>query len=146
MARPIKPIEYKIDENGCHISTSHKCKDKDGYIRYYRDGHTKLHRWIYWKNTGERPPVVMHICDNRQCINPEHLKAGTHTENIADRDAKGRTSRGENRPQSKLTETQAKVIKIMKNSGIKRQTLADIYGVHPTLISQIWNGKAWKHI
>lgn len=37
--------------------------------------------------------VVMHICDNPACINPEHLKLGTQTENIADRSRKGRTAK-----------------------------------------------------
>jgi len=34
--------------------------------------------------------VVMHSCDNRLCINPEHMSLGTQQDNIADRVAKGR--------------------------------------------------------
>lgn len=84
-----RPIEYYVNENGCHICTSHS-KDKDGYIKINRDGFWRLHRWIHWKNTGEKPEVVMHTCDNPSCINPEHLKSGTHKENIRDMWNKGR--------------------------------------------------------
>lgn len=32
----------------------------------------------------------MHICDNKKCVNPNHLKAGTQSENIKDCVDKGR--------------------------------------------------------
>lgn len=34
--------------------------------------------------------VVMHICDNPACVRPDHLRAGTHSENTRDSIAKGR--------------------------------------------------------
>lgn len=34
--------------------------------------------------------VVMHLCDNTECVNPSHLRLATQIENIADRDAKKR--------------------------------------------------------
>jgi Autographiviridae endonuclease len=37
----------------------------------------------------------LHTCDNRRCVRGAHLFKGTRTINAADRDAKGRTSRGE---------------------------------------------------
>lgn len=42
--------------------------------------------------------VVRHLCDNPGCVNPNHLKVGTQGENMADRDAKGRNTKGRKIP------------------------------------------------
>lgn len=38
--------------------------------------------------------VVMHRCDTPACVNPDHLRVGTHADNIADKIAKGRSGPG----------------------------------------------------
>ena len=50
------------------------------------------HRLAFKQANGYLPKVVMHVCDNPTCINPEHLKAGTQSENIKDCVQKGRYS------------------------------------------------------
>lgn len=112
-----KPIEYYVNENGCHICTSHS-KDKQGYIKISRDGFWRLHRWLYWKNTGEKPEVVMHTCDNPSCINMEHLKAGAQKENVQDIFSKNRRCmKGENNPANKLMESDIKRIRTLYETG-----------------------------
>ena len=50
------------------------------------------HRYSLFLSQGSlgESTVVMHLCDNPSCINPEHLKEGTQADNMADCKAKGR--------------------------------------------------------
>ncbi len=53
---------------------------------------------VAWEDANGPVPdgkCVLHKCDNPPCCNPEHLFLGTREENNADRDAKGRTAKGE---------------------------------------------------
>lgn len=66
--------------------------------RYMPKGRQMLaHRLSWILHCGEIPKskkyhsvVVMHICDNRKCVNPEHLKLGSQSDNVKDMAAKGR--------------------------------------------------------
>ena len=90
-------------------------------------------------------PCVMHICDNPRCVNPEHLRLGTHADNMEDMKRKGRDRRvGEQNGYSILTEDDVKYIRRAKH--ISQRKLAKRFGVHQTLISLVRTGKVWKHV
>jgi endogenous inhibitor of DNA gyrase (YacG/DUF329 family) len=51
------------------------------------------HRIAWALDRGRDIPtggIIMHLCDNPICVRPEHLRLGTHADNIADKVAKGR--------------------------------------------------------
>lgn len=55
----------------------------------------KAHRVAFaWFHGREIAPgmEIMHLCDNPPCVNPAHLKEGTHRENMLDSHAKGRST------------------------------------------------------
>lgn len=41
--------------------------------------------------------LVLHSCDNRKCCNPNHLRCGTHQENMNDMKERGRSLKGVNK-------------------------------------------------
>ena len=72
-------------------------KDDAGYGRIFGE-HGKLvrlHRAVWAKANGEiqQGKVIMHVCDNRACIELAHLKLGTQIENIKDMHTKERAKR-----------------------------------------------------
>lgn len=134
-------VDLGIDPE-CYECTSH-AKSSDGYVYTDRDGFNKLHRWMHWKNTGEKPEVVMHLCDNPGCINPSHLISGTHLENKKDRKRKGRNS-GEMNGNSKLTSEEVSEVRRLGNLGMSNQELGNKFRVSRSAIQHILSGTTWK--
>lgn len=120
-----------------------------------RGGKTlKAHRFSYATYRTEIPPglCVLHKCDVPSCVNPDHLFLGTHTENMRDMAAKGRSKRGreapahlkgERAPWSKLTEQQAREIKVAVGAG---RLIGPRYGISAAQVNLIRRGKLWKHL
>ncbi len=109
------------------------------------------HRVAWRLAHGKWPePCALHKCDNRACVNPEHLFEGTLAENCHDRHRKGRTINGsvsgERNAQSKLTEEQVREIRRCCEHGESCLVLAPRFGVSPVLIRLIARRKAWKHV
>lgn len=144
----IRPIQFTVNQDGCHICTSHRIFSKKGYHRLRIDGkYILIHRYLWSIQNGPIPKgkIIMHTCDNRSCLNLDHLKLGTIKDNNQDRDIKGRfvPLKGINNGMSKLTNAQAFNIKYSKTKGI---VLARKYNVTKANISSIRNGKTWVHI
>ena len=110
-----------------------------------------VHRLSYEIHKGPIPEgmVVMHKCDNPRCVNPDHLDAGTQSQNIKDAFSRGRKlmptkkARGEECGASKLTE--ADVLNV-RESKLSFSKLAAAYGVNKSTIERIKYRKTWRHI
>lgn len=106
------------------------------------------HRVSYFLGTGVWPGGwhVLHSCDVPSCVNPEHLRLGTHAENTADRVTRGRTSKGDRHPKAKLTEQQVREIRFLDVLGAKQHELAEQYGVSQPTIHRAIKSKNWRHV
>lgn len=103
---------------------------------------TPSHRISWMLSNGNIPDGlwVLHKCDNRKCVNPDHLFLGTHQDNMDDMMIKGRRAdrRGENHPNVRITDLQVIDIRECYAKGnVSQRELAKKYNVWPQQISRI---------
>jgi plasmid maintenance system antidote protein VapI len=107
------------------------------------------HRLSYLWAFSEIPDglYVCHKCDNRACVNPNHLFLGTAKENTQDMINKNRivTQRGEEASNSKLTEEDVMKIRQIYSYTTAKE-LAKLYGVVPQAIYDIVKNRTWVHL
>jgi hypothetical protein len=137
--------------------------DKDGYGGFWAHGRNlKAHR-IAWNLTNGPIPDglrVCHRCDNPSCVRPDHLFLGTDADNVRDRQAKGRSARGdrsgprlhpdrlkrgEDNKAAKLTwEAVRDIRRRHAAGGVTMTALANEYGVSQIAVSNVVRGIVWK--
>ena len=111
---------------------------------------TGAHRYSYEIHHGPIPQgfVVMHTCDNPTCVNPDHLKAGTYKENMADMDRKGRrvkaSLKGAECRQSKLSDDLVRWIRAERS--LTPTEMGRKLQLDPNTIRAVLQGKTWKHV
>jgi len=140
-----------------NVSTVDDCwewqasKKDTGYGQIYVDGGPARAHRISWELTqGEIPEglLVLHRCDNKICVNPNHLFIGTHSDNLVDSYNKGRNyPRGEQKSGAKLKGAEVLEIRRLYATGkITQNKLARLFEVHEGAVSNIIYRHTWKHI
>jgi len=127
--------------------------NQDGYGQISvgsREEQSKIraHRWAFQLFIGGQilDPSIMicHHCDNRKCVAPDHLFAGTHQDNMDDMVNKGRSAKGINvRNNSHLTIEQVSNIKYGKEP---YSYYVDKYNISKSTVSDIRNGRTWTEV
>lgn len=141
-----------VTESGCWIWTAHV--NNNGYGQFYDGSKVVLaHRYSYSVHNGDiGSKEVMHSCDIPCCVNPSHLIAGTHRENMRDMAMKGRSNknykvRGSDAKPSKLEADQVLKIREMYDSGgFSQRKIASIFCVSQSAVKCITKRQVWRHI
>jgi hypothetical protein len=108
----------------------------------------RAHRVAYELANGpiQDGMFIRHLCHNRACCNPHHLRVGTHKDNMEDMAKAKRAASGEQNGSSKLTQTQVEEIKKLLAKDVSHSSIAKTYGVSSTLIGYIRRGRLWSWV
>ena len=136
-------------ETGCLEWNRHL--NWSGYALGSFSGKTMAMHRVVANLTLEKPleaDTVMHLCDNRKCINPEHLKWGTQAENNADKVAKNRQGRmfGSKNPRAKATEKMVVEMRELRNAGMTGIAIAEKYGMNKWTVYALLRGDTWNNV
>lgn len=128
-------------------------RNRLGYGQLPALGEHKAHRVSWVLHCGPIPDGlhVLHKCDVRACVNPEHLFLGTQAENVDDMIAKGRhvctPLFGEDNPMSKLTRAQvASIRREYAAGGVTMNQTAAKYGVTVMTIQRAITRTSWGDV
>ena len=110
----------------------------------YKKGHALAHRFSYEMHRGPIPAglCVLHKCDVKTCVNPDHLFLGTLIDNNADMKRKGR-NRGGGAP-AKITKAQVEEIRALLSAGVSHKKIAQRFGISPRPVENIYHGRGYK--
>jgi len=144
----------KDSNTGCWNWTGAKHWNGNGYYGSFRLSNPRrqylAHRaaWLLFKNEEPNEYCICHHCDNRLCVNPEHLFKGTQRDNMQDMIRKGRGNHawGQFHACAKLTNKQAEEIRALHKEGHFKKHIAHMYGVDSKTVRMIIANKSYHHI
>jgi hypothetical protein len=122
----------------------------------------RAHRLAFFLHNGtlDETAVICHSCDNPLCVNPAHLFAGTHADNVAGMVRKGRQARGDRikgptmeqrlrgaaHYASKVDEEDLREIRRLRAMGYTLLQLAQRFPLHPMTIGEIARREIWRDV
>jgi predicted XRE-type DNA-binding protein len=151
--RFLEKFDQPADSDACWEWNAYRMVLGYGVLKFF--GKNRLaHRVSYFLFVGPIPDGmnVCHKCDNRGCVNPNHLFLGTQQDNIQDARIKGRMrvdqlksfKAGEDHLNAKLKAEDVQVIKqLCLTREISQKKIAARFGVSQSAISLIAVGKNW---
>lgn len=158
---PYEDLVFKEPNTGCWLWEGAYTNDY-GELAYKHGGRrlrVRAHRVSYEWHYGAIPEgmEILHKCDTPACVNPSHLRIGTHRENMNDMAAKGRQSKGWKHSKiiravvakggdsraAKLTDSQVRAIIADPRS---QRLIAMDYPVKQQQVSRIKRGLRWSHL
>lgn len=157
------PIDVRIQRQST-VNPSTGCwewngqKNQNGYGLFSIKRKTYLaHRISYETFIGPIPAgdhrgtmCVCHTCDNRACVNPNHLFLASQLENVNDMYAKGRANavgpKGSAHGAAKLNEADVLSMRRLAKKGWKQADIAERFGVAFQTVSKILRGERWVHV
>lgn len=138
---------FVIRPSGCWEWIRAKSSAGYGQIRI----NWKLHyaHRLMFRAAGNAIPAggcVCHSCDNRACVNPDHLWLGTHRANMGDAAVKQRVHPGEKNGRAKLSDNDALRVRALRRSGYSVGNLAAHFRVSFITIKRVIARQTFRHL
>jgi hypothetical protein len=120
---------YEVSETGCWNWKGYVLNS--GYGGY--SGHL-AHRYFWEQVHGPIPPkmTIDHLCQNKLCVNPDHMEVVTNAENVR------RSKR------ARLTAEDIREIRESVAEGLPRAMVARRHRIDASYVTAIASGKRWK--
>ena len=135
-------------DSGCWEWSGHRWSNDYGAFKInYK--HYLAHRISYRLFVGPIPDglFVLHHCDNKACVNPDHLFLGTQLDNMRDKVSKGRQQRGTEINCAKLNEKAVREIRsLYGKDGWNYYNLGERYGVRAPTVEDVVKGISWEWV
>jgi predicted XRE-type DNA-binding protein len=120
-----------------------------GYITVDHES-VSTHRLSYEVYYNAKVPeglMVIHSCNTRRCINPLHLRVGTHLDNMKDMVECGHSCKGEKNGNAVLTESDVQEIKVhFLKRDLSQRKIANKFGVSISTVKDIASGRCWNWV
>jgi hypothetical protein len=142
-------VELTADPNRCWIwSPRPTNKGVPAYgVFSVRCKNVSAHKFA-WITTHRRTPtgVIRHTCDNKWCVNPNHLLEGTNADNSRDMVERNRQACGEKNGNAVLDADRVRVIRRDLKDGRPYREIALNIGVSDSTVRLIALGRIWRHV
>ena len=107
----------------------------------------RTHRVSWEIHFGKIPDgeCVLHECDNKKCVRPDHLFLGTKSSNNSDRHAKNRDAKGSRNGKSVLNDGIVREIKrLYQRRSFGARKIAVKLGLNYSTVNNVTAGRVWK--
>lgn len=133
-----------VSPSGCWEWNKSVASSGYGQIRFnYKNLRANRASYLAFKGDIPEGMVVRHTCDNKLCINPDHLVLGSCKQNSQDMVDRNRQAKGELNGRCKLSEADVKEI---KGSNLSYRQLANKFGISKGHAHRVKNGIAWSFL
>lgn len=113
-----------------------------GYGNFnYKSKYTSAHKFSFFLSgrSLEEGECVLHTCDNRLCVKPDHLYAGTRSKNGEDAAIRGRLK-------TVLSPDKVREARELRCEGLGLQEIADRVSASKEAVRRAIKGESWKHV
>jgi hypothetical protein len=143
--------KYEVVESGCWEWQAHVTRYGYGLLKNDQDDGPRMvfaHRASWQIHHGKIPfgLFVLHKCDNRKCVNPNHLFLGTKKDNSDDRDRKKRQACGAKNGNAKYTEADILRIYDMRDAGMSNTEIARAISGSRITVWEVVTGRKWRYL